>query len=78
MSRRSAVIYGMAFALSLVTLVVSYVPFEWLLIRFQTWRLGHPNPFVIGPAIDAVWCSLLAAVIVFWLVVKRAKRNRTQ
>jgi len=78
MSRRPAVIYGTAFALSLVALLVSYFPFVWLLIRYQTWRLGHPNPFVIGPELDAIWCSLLAGVIVFWFVVKRAKRNRTQ
>lgn len=78
MARHPAVIYGTAFALSLATFLASYVPFEWLLIRFQTWRLGHANPFVIGPAMDAVWCSVLAAVSVFLLVLKRAKRTKTK
>jgi hypothetical protein len=36
---------------------------------FQTWRLGDPN-FVIGPEIAAMLLSLLAAAIVFWMVVK--------
>jgi hypothetical protein len=78
MPRRLGVIYGTAFALSLVTLLATYFPFVWLLIRLQTWRLGHPNPFAIGPAVDAVWCSVLVAMVVFWLVVKRAKRNQTK
>lgn len=75
MSRRPAVIYGTAFALSLVTILACYFPLVRLLIRYQTWRLGHPNPFVIGPSLDAIFCSLLVAVIVFWLVVKRAKQD---
>jgi len=75
LSSRSAIIYGTAFALSFLTLLVSYFPFVWLLIRYQTWRLRHPNPFVIGPAMDAIWCSFLTAMIVFCLFVKWAKRN---
>jgi hypothetical protein len=78
MSRRPVIIYGTALALSAVTLFVSYVAFRWLLIRYQTWQLGHPNPFVIGPELDAVVLSFLTAVIVFWWVVRRAKHNHTQ
>lgn len=77
MSRRPAVVYGTAFALSVGTLLVSFAVFRWLLICYQTWRLGHANPFVIGPEMDAVLLSLLAAAIVFWWVVKRENRNRT-
>ena len=76
MSRRPAIVYGTAFGLSVLTLLVGYFPFVWLLIRYQTWRLGHPNPFVIGPDMDAIWCSFLAVGIVFWLAVKWAKGNR--
>jgi hypothetical protein len=78
MSQRPGVIYGIAFALSFVAFGISYFPFVWLLIRYQTWRLGHPNPFIIGPELDAIWCSLLAGVMVFWLVVKRGKQNRAR
>jgi hypothetical protein len=77
-SRRFLSIYGSAFGLAALTLCVSYFPFAWLLIRYQIWRLGHPNPFVIGPELDALWVSSLTAVIVFWLVMKRAKRKSTQ
>src|SRR5258707_10888732 len=73
--RRPSAIYGTALALSVVTILVSYVAFRWLLISYQTWRLGHPNPFVMGPETDAMLLSLLAATIVFWLVVKGAKRK---
>jgi hypothetical protein len=69
MAQRSLLIYGTAFAVSVLILVVSYFPFYWLLVQIQTWRLGHPNPFVIGPSLDAILCSLLAAGIVFWWVV---------
>jgi hypothetical protein len=75
MSHRPAVIYGTALALSLLTFLVSYFPFVWLLQHIQTWRLGHPNPIDIGPAMDGILFSFLAAVIAFWLVVKWAKRN---
>jgi len=78
MTRRPTRIYGAAFALSLLTLAPSYLPFVWMLIHFQTWRLGHPNPFVFGPEIHALECSLVAAVIVFCLVVRRQSvRRRT-
>jgi|HubBroStandDraft_6_1064221.scaffolds.fasta_scaffold05688_2 hypothetical protein len=78
MSRRPVIIYGTALALSTATLFVSYVTFRWLLIRYQTWQLGHPNPFVIGPELDAIVLSFLTSAIVFWLVVKWAKRNHPQ
>jgi hypothetical protein len=78
MIRRSALIYGSAFAISLATILLSYFPFYWLLVQIQTWRLGHPNPFTIGPAMDAIPCAFLAAVIAFWLAVRTAKRRRPQ
>ncbi len=78
MPRRPVIIYGTALVLSAVTLFVSYVAFRWLLTRYQTWQLGHPNPFVIGPELDSIILSFLTAVIVFWRVVKRAKHNHTQ
>jgi hypothetical protein len=78
MSGRPAVIYGTAFTLSVVTLLDSYVAFRWLLICYQTWCLGHPNPFVIGPELGAMVLSSLTAVIIFWLIAKRAKQNHTQ
>ena|SRR3974377_1202723 len=40
---RATLVYGAALGLSLVTLFLSYLPFVWLLIRYQTWRLGHSS-----------------------------------
>jgi hypothetical protein len=77
MSRRSGVIYGTAFALSVVTLLVSYVAFRWLLISYHEWRISHSLVFTFWADTRAIPLALLAAAIVFWLVVKRAKRNRT-
>jgi succinate dehydrogenase hydrophobic anchor subunit len=76
MSRRFAAIYGTTFVSSVVAFWGGYVALRWLLISYQTWRLGRPNPFVIVPDLDALLLALLAAAIAFWLVVKRAKRNR--
>lgn len=75
MSRHFAITFGKAFGLSIATLLCAYLVFRWLLINYQTRRLGHPNPFVIGPEIDAMLLALLAAGIVFLWVVKRAKRT---
>jgi hypothetical protein len=50
--KRTAIIYGLAFAASVATLPLAYSAFYWILIQIQTWRLGHPNPFTIGPAMD--------------------------
>lgn len=77
MSRHFAITCGRALALSIATLLCSYLAFRWLLISYQTWHLGHPNPFVIGPETDAMLLALLAAGIVFLWVVKRAKRSRS-
>jgi hypothetical protein len=76
MSRRPAIIYATAFASSLITFLASYFSLVWILVRYKTWRLGHPNPFVIGPTMDAAMGALLVAVIVFWLVVKWAQENQ--
>jgi hypothetical protein len=73
-----ALIYGLAFAVFVVTLVVAYFPFYWLLVQIQTWRLGHPNPFTIGPAMDAIPCSFVAAGIVFWFTLRGAKNRWPQ
>jgi hypothetical protein len=78
MSRQFAHVYGAASAASLVTLLVGYFAFRWLLISYQTLSLGHPNPFVIGPEIDAAMLAVVTAAIVFWLAVRRGKRNRSQ
>ena len=78
MAKRPALIYGLAFAVSLVTLVVSYFSFYWLLIQLQTWRLGHPNPFTIGPDIDAILCSFVASLIAFGFTVRGAKKRWPQ
>jgi hypothetical protein len=59
MTRRPAVHYGVSFALSLLTFAASYEPFVWLLIRYQTWRLGHPNPFAFG---SSCRCSVVFLV----------------
>lgn len=75
MTHHFAITYGKAFALSMATLLGSYLVFRWLLISYQTWRLGHPNPFIIGPEIDAMLLALLAAGIVFLWVLKR-KQSR--
>ena len=71
---RTAIIYGLAFAASVATLSVAYFHLYWILIQIQTWRLGHPNPFTIGPAMEAIPCSVLASVIAFWLAVRTAKK----
>jgi hypothetical protein len=71
--RHNTLIYGIALAVSVLTLVVTYFLFYWLLVQFQTCRLGHPNPFTIGPAMDAIPCSFMTALITFWLAVRRAK-----
>lgn len=78
MSRQFGPVCGAASAASLVTLIIGYFAFRWLLISYQTWRLGRPNPFVIGPEIDAALLAVVTAAIVFWLVVRRGKRNRSQ
>jgi hypothetical protein len=75
MVKHHTLIHSLALAVSVLTLVVTYFPFYWLLAQFQTWRLGHPNPFTIGPAMDAIPCSLVTALITFWLTVRRAKRR---
>jgi len=75
MPRRSLLIYGTAFAVFVLILVVSYLPFYWLLVQIQAWRLGHPNPFTIGPAVDAIPCSFAAALIAFWFTVRGAKKR---
>jgi hypothetical protein len=77
MAQRSLLIYGTAFAVSVSIPVVSYFPFYWLLVQIQTWRLGHPNPFTIGPAVDAIPCAFLAALIAFWFAVRGAKKRWT-
>lgn len=78
MVKRTAVIYGLAFVASLATITLAYSPFYWVLVQFQTWRLGHPNPFTIGPAMDAMPCSFVAGLVVFWLTVRQAKRRWPQ
>lgn len=78
MVKHPALLYGLAFAVSVVTLVVAYFPFYWLLVQIQTWRLGHPNPFTIEPTMDAIPCSFVAAVMVFWFTVRGAKKCPTQ
>jgi len=75
MVKRAAIIYGLASAAFVATLAFAYFPFYWILIQIQTWRLGHPNPFTIGPAMDTVPCSLAAALIAFWLAVREAKKR---
>ena len=77
MSRRPLLIYGTTSAVSVLILVVSYFPFYWLLVQIQTWRLGHPNPFTIGPAVDAIPCAFVAALIAFWFTVRGAKKRWT-
>ena len=59
MAKRPALIYGLAFAVSLVT-------------------LGHPNPFTIGPDIDAILCSFVASLIAFGFTVRGAKKRWPQ
>ncbi|HYX82149.1 MAG TPA: hypothetical protein VE714_07140, partial [Gemmatimonadales bacterium] len=54
---------------------VAYFAFRWLLIRFQTWKLGHVSPFIIGPEIDAALLAVVPAAIVFWAVAKQRKRR---
>ena len=76
MARRSLLIYGTALAVSVLILVVSYLPIYWFLVQIQTWRLGHPNPFTIGPAMNAIPCSFVAALIAFWFTVRGAKKRR--
>jgi hypothetical protein len=66
MARRSLLIYGTAFAVSVLILVVCYLPFYWLFVQIQTWRFDHPNPFTSGAAVDAIPCSFVAALIAFW------------
>jgi hypothetical protein len=78
MVKRTAIIYGLAFGVSIATLALAYFPFYWILIQLQTLRLGHPNPFTIGPAMDAVPCSLVAALIAFWLTVREAQKRWPQ
>jgi hypothetical protein len=78
MVKRATVIYGLALAASVATLALAYFPFYWILIQIQTWRLGHPNPFTIGPAMDAVPCSFVPALIAFWLTVRDAKKRWPQ
>jgi hypothetical protein len=75
MARRSLLIYGIAFAVSVLMFVASYFPFYWLLVQMQTWRLGHPNPFTIGPAVDAIPCAFVTALIAFWIAVRGAKKR---
>jgi len=65
MVKPTAITYGLASAASVATLAIAYFPFYWILIQLQTWRLGHPNPFTIGPGMDAVPCSCVAALIAF-------------
>jgi hypothetical protein len=71
--KHNTLVYGIALAVSVLTLVVTYFPYYWLLVQFQTWRLGHPNPFTIGLAMDAIPCSFMTASITFWFTVRRAK-----
>ena len=78
MPRRPLLIYGTAFAVSVLILVVTYFPFYWLLVQLQTWRLGHPNPFTIGPAMDAIPCSVVAALLALWFAVRGAKKRWPQ
>jgi hypothetical protein len=77
MAQRSLLIYGTAFAVFVLILVVSYFPFYWLLVQIQTWRLGHPNPFAIGPAVDAIPCAFVAALFALWFTVRGAKKRWT-
>jgi hypothetical protein len=74
-TNRATKTYGLAFGASVATLVLTYFPFYWVLIKLQTWRLGHPNPFTIGPAMDAVPCSFVAALIAFWLTLREANKR---
>jgi len=78
MVKRPAPTYGLGIAVFLLTLVVTYFPFYWLLVQLQTWRLGHPNPFTIGPSIDAIPCSVVAALVAFWFTVRGAKKRWPQ
>src|SRR5258708_7866462 len=73
MSRRPLLIYGTTSAVSVLILMVSYFPFYWLLVQIQSWRLGHPNPFTIRPAVDAIPCAFAAALITFWFTVRGAR-----
>ena len=75
MVKRAAIIYGVAFAASVATLALAYFPIYWILVQIQTFRLGHTNPFTIGPAMDAVPCSLVAALIAFCLTLREAKKR---
>src|ERR1700757_357453 len=38
-------------------------------------RLGHPNPFTIGPAMDAIPCSVVAALLAFGLPCAEQRRG---
>jgi len=57
--------------MSFIAFKLISIPLYWLLIQLQTWRLGHPNPFTFGPAMDAAICSSFAAGVAFGLLVSR-------
>ena len=78
MSRQFGPVYGAASAASLVTLLVAYFAFRWLLVPYQTRRLGHSSPFVIGPEMDAALLAVVTAMIVFLVVVRRQRRNQSK
>jgi hypothetical protein len=66
---------GTAFAAAIGTLTVSYFGFRWLLICFQEWRIGHPNPFTFWADLRAIPLALLASLIVFAVVLVFMKRR---
>src|SRR4029077_7370877 len=68
---RSALLYCAAFILAFIIFELLSFPLYWLLVRFQTWRLGHPNPFAFGPAMDAAISSSFVAGVAFGFLACR-------
>lgn len=61
---------------SLVTLIVSYWIFRWLLIALWEWQHeGRRIVFVFQQEVDAALLALLLGVSVFVLVFRRSCRN---
>jgi len=68
---QSALLYCVAFLFAFAIFEVLSVPLYWLLVRFQAWRLGHPNPFTFGPAMDAAISSAFVAGVAFGFLACR-------
>ena len=58
-----------------LTLILSYLGFRELLIRFHEWRIGHKLVFTIHEEIRAIPLAILTSVIVTLLVRGRLKRG---